>query len=158
MLIKAVKELNNQGQTVKCLIIGEGPEKSKLTKLVEKLKITDSITFQDFYAEQDDLYAQIKASKVFALPSSREGFGMVAIEANACGKVVVTNISKTNAAKEIINYGHNGFIFEETVSAFTHELQKALNASNALEKECVMYAQKYDWDKLAKQIVGVYSQ
>ena len=46
----------------------------------------------------DDLIGYMKSSKVFVLPSTREGFGMVVIEANACGIPVVTINHPMNAA------------------------------------------------------------
>ncbi len=42
MLIKAINELNNQRSNYTCLIIGEGPEKTKLIKLAEKFELTEN--------------------------------------------------------------------------------------------------------------------
>ena len=52
----------------------------------------------------------MKSSKVFILPSTREGFGIVVIEANACGIPVITIDHKDNAARDLIKKKKNGFV------------------------------------------------
>ena len=56
----------------------------------------------------DDLIGYMKSSKVFVLPSTREGFGIVVIEANACGFPVVVVNHKMNAATDLVVDGING--------------------------------------------------
>ncbi len=50
----------------------------------------------------DDLIGYMKSSKVFVLPSTREGFGIVVIEANACGLPVVVVDHEMNAATDLV--------------------------------------------------------
>jgi glycosyltransferase involved in cell wall biosynthesis len=158
LLIGAVKELKKRGQINSCLIIGDGPEKARLLKLAKEQGVSGIVTFDDFYDKQEDLYARIKASKVFALPSSREGFGIVAIEANACGIPVVTNANGNNAAQDLIVNGSNGFTFDGTVTDFASSLQIALSECNSLQPNCLKFAKSFDWNKLTKQLAGVYEQ
>src|SRR6266436_968023 len=70
---------------IKCLIIGNGPEEESLKKLVRTLKLQKNIKFYNFLPKHRDLYSLIKSSKAFVLPSSREGFGLAAIESQALG-------------------------------------------------------------------------
>lgn len=51
----------------------------------------------------------IKSSRVLVLPSTREGFGVVLLEANACGIPVITLDHKDNAARDLIEEGKNGY-------------------------------------------------
>ena len=81
-----------------CLIIGDGPERLKLEKLALDLQLNDNIIFKGFMENYDDMIGYMKSSKVLVLPSTREGFGMVVIEANACGIPVVTVNHPMNAA------------------------------------------------------------
>ncbi len=54
----------------------------------------------------------MKSARVFVLPSDREGFGLVVLEANACGLPVITVRRPDNAAQNLVVEGKNGFIAE----------------------------------------------
>jgi glycosyltransferase involved in cell wall biosynthesis len=76
-LIKAIHLLKEQISIVKCLVIREGPKKKRLEVLVQKLNLKKNIKFLGFLENDIDVYALMKLSKVFVLPSTREGFGIV---------------------------------------------------------------------------------
>ena len=85
-LIEAMK-----GISAKLVIVGKGQESSKLRNLVEKLKIADRIFFLPFQSEEK-LIQFYHACSVFVLPSiyRSEAFGIVLIEAMACGKPIIS--------------------------------------------------------------------
>jgi len=79
------------------------------------VKINESMVKNDFYGIElkglvtaDNLISLYYASDVLALSSTSESFGKVLVEANACGKPVVS--TATTGAKEIIQDGENGFL------------------------------------------------
>jgi glycosyltransferase involved in cell wall biosynthesis len=158
LILLAVAELKKSEQDFSCIIVGEGPEKDYLKKLSHTLGITKLVKFHDFYDKDSDIYGLMKASKVFAFPSEREGFGMVAIEANACGTPVVTNLAANNAAKDLIIHGDNGFHFDKTAELFIQSLKTALVEGEKLEQRCIDSAQKFDWDILVNKLSEVYAQ
>jgi glycosyltransferase involved in cell wall biosynthesis len=158
LILLAVAELKKSGQEINCIIVGEGPEKSYLKKLAHTLGITRQVKFHNFYEKDSDIYGLMKASKVLALPSEREGFGMVAIEANACGTPVVTNLAANNAAKDLVTHGDNGFHFDKTAELFADSLQIAIAECDKLEQKCVDSAKKFDWDILVNKLSEAYAQ
>lgn len=158
LLIKAVAKLSDSGKNVRCLIIGEGSERLGLEQLASKLNVNKLIAFHDFYEDSADVYANIKASKVYASPSEREGFGISAIEANACGKPIVTNLASGNATKDLVVEGRNGFIFKGNASNLATTLKIAIRSSKKTEEQCIEYAKKFDWGSLSKQLSRVYTQ
>jgi len=103
ILIEAIALIKIKYKTIRCIIIGDGPEKKNLEKLVKKLGLEKSIKFLGFLSHHNDVYAYLKSSKIFVLPSTREGFGIAILEANACGLKAVTIKHKNNAATELIN-------------------------------------------------------
>jgi glycosyltransferase involved in cell wall biosynthesis len=114
LLIKSLAILKIEFPQIKCLIIGNGPEKNYLQKLADNYKLSGNIIFQNFLDNQNELYSLIKASRVFVLPSTREGYGIVAAEALACGTPVVTTNHPDNAAKELVTEGSNGYLSNMT--------------------------------------------
>jgi phosphatidylinositol alpha-1,6-mannosyltransferase len=77
------------------LIVGDGPVKQELVELARRLGVADKVIFLD-RAEDADLPKIYSLSDVFVMPSREdlaasdvEGFGIVFLEANACGKPVV---------------------------------------------------------------------
>ena len=159
VLIKSIKLIKRQNPGIKSLIIGDGPEKKKLKGLTRKLDLEKNIKFLSFLKSNEDVYALMKSSKVFILPSTREGFGIVVIEANACGIPVITIDHKDNAAGDLIEEGRNGFICrldEEEVSKIIIRILK--NSSGLkMKKACMDLAKKYDWDNIVDKIEEVYS-
>jgi glycosyltransferase involved in cell wall biosynthesis len=101
----------------------------------------------------------MKSSKVFVLPSTREGFGIVVIEASACGITVITVNHKDNAARDLIVEGKNGFVCQLNEEEIAKRILKILinNSGREMQKVCMDLAKKYDWDKIVDEIErGVY--
>ncbi len=160
VLIKSIAVLNENHPGIKCLIIGDGPEKKRLETLTQKLNLEKNINFLGFLENNDDVYALMKSSKVFVLPSTREGFGIVVIEANACGIPVIIVNHKDNAARDLIEEGKNGFVCQLNEEEIAKRILRILinNSGREMQKICMYLAKKYDWDKIVDEIEGVYSK
>ncbi|HYT40968.1 MAG TPA: glycosyltransferase family 4 protein, partial [Methylomirabilota bacterium] len=84
VLIQSIALLKRNYPRIKCSIVGRGPERDNLIKLVQKNDLLENIEFIECVEDHHQLYALMKASRVFAFPSTREGFGIVVLEANGC--------------------------------------------------------------------------
>jgi glycosyltransferase involved in cell wall biosynthesis len=160
LLLKAIALVKSSNPSVYCIIMGDGPEKENLLKLTEELGLTDNVLFTGF-VEYEELIANIKASKVLALPSKREGFGMVVIEGFACGKPVITVNSRDNAAQEIVKDSVNGFVVDAEEEELASSIQTLLVDENLyceLAKNAIIEAQKYDWGTMCSSSVSIYAQ
>lgn len=158
ILIKSINLIKERKQKIQCSIIGEGPEKKNLEILSKKLNLEKNIKFSGFLENHDDVYAQMKSSKVFVLPSTREGFGIVVIEANACSIPVLTISHKDNAARDLIEEGKNGFICKLKEKEIANIIIRILNNSPDLKmkKNCLDFAEKYDWNEIVDEIEEIY--
>ncbi len=89
LLIDSVSFLvNDKGlDKIKCLIIGEGPEREFLQKKINKSNLGDRIILAGF---KSDALSYINAMDVFVLASEREGFSKVILEALLTGKPVIS--------------------------------------------------------------------
>lgn len=158
ILIKAVSLLKKDRPEICCCIAGDGPERKTLEKLSHELGMQKNVKYEGFQ-EYRALIGKIKASKVLVLPSSREGFGMVVIEAFACGVPVVTVNEKYNAAQGLVEDGVDGFVVgleEKEIAEATEKLIKR-NSENWKASEIVINkAKKYNWDEIVENTLLAY--
>jgi L-malate glycosyltransferase len=155
LIIESLAELKQQGTKLKVTIIGQGPAKPKLQRLATKLGVAKQLTWLGTVTSEA-VYANMKAAKLLILPSAREGFGLVALEANASGTPVLTANLAGNATKDLIHNGVNGYVFDPTATALTTSLQTALSELKNLELTTLDHVKAYDWDNLSHQLAGVY--
>ena len=127
VLLDAISLLIPSRPGLRCLIVGEGPERQDLEARARRLAPTN-VEFIDFLPSHDDVIALMKGSKVFVLPSVREGFGLVALEANACGLPVVTIDHPDNASRHLVEHGCNGFVVPLDAGAIATAIESCLEA------------------------------
>src|SRR3989344_5692812 len=137
------KDIQKSNPRIKTIIIGDGPEKDNLVKLVKELKLEKNVKFTGFLPEIEQMYNFFKSSKVFAFPSEREGFGIAVIEALACGLPVVTINHINNASKDLIEQGKNGFIAEFNEKSIVEKIIKAIKSSKSMKQNCINSAKPY---------------
>ena len=158
-LIEAVDLVRKKKPDVKCHIIGDGPEKNTILAHVSDSGLGDNIRFFGL-KEYDEVIAILKASKVLVLPSTREGFGIVVLEAFSCGVPVVTVSSPRNAATELID-GDTGFIVNPDARELGESIYKLITDDILRKKmslSVISKAQEYDWDKITEQLLDIYSR
>jgi phosphatidylinositol alpha-1,6-mannosyltransferase len=112
ILISALPEILQHHPDAHILMVGEGPYRSELEKLVSKLAVEESITFIG-RVQYADLPRYISTGDIFAMPSrSRlaglevEGLGIVYLEASACGLPVIAG--KSGGAPDAVIEGETG--------------------------------------------------
>jgi D-inositol-3-phosphate glycosyltransferase len=107
---------------------------------------------------QDTLPYYYSAADVVVMPSHYESFGMVALEAMACGTPVIA--SQVGGLAFLIQDGVTGFHIPNGDSAALYEKLDLLLRDGSLRRQmgeqAAAYALEYDWEKIATQIVGVY--
>jgi len=161
VLLKAVAILKKEFPNVKCGIIGDGPEANRLRGLSNELDLDDNVKFFGFLQNDEDVYSYMKSSKLFVLPSTREGFSVVTLEANACGLPVITVRHRHNAAVELVRDGYNGFIVnlspEEIAKVVAYLLQDE-DELRKLGRNAIEFVKRYDWGGIVKKLEDVYSE
>lgn len=157
LLINSIKKVTLKHPYVKCYIVGNGSNEDKLKKLTKGLNLENNVFFKDFCKNQKELYSLIKSSSIFVLPSTREGFGIVVLEANACGIPVITIDSPMNAAKNLIT-SKNGFIIDNDSDQLAELISNCLTngIELSLRDSCRQVAKKYDWEHITTTLEDYY--
>lgn len=89
----------------KLLLVGEGPELDHARKLSEQMCVARDV---HFLGKRDEVAALLSLGDVLLLPSSKESFGLVALEAMACSVPVVG--SDAGGIPEVVEDGVSGFL------------------------------------------------
>ena len=154
-LVEAMAKIHERHPDVRCYIVGEGSERDRLEARIRELKIQDTMRLVGA-KPHNEIPLWMNASDVFVLPSMRESFGVVQIEAMACGKPVVATI----------NGGSEGIITDEKVGLLvkagdSDELAKAIE--KVLETEwdseyIRKFAERYEWGNVGKEIIEIYRE
>jgi len=158
LLLEALMKVKESIPDISAIIIGDGPEKSQLKKLALELGLSKNVTFIEFRESHDEVLSYMKSSKVFVLPSKREGFGIVALEANASGLPVVTLDYPMNASKELIIHGYNGFVSPPSPNSLAEYIEISLYTGKKLKRNCIKNAKRYDWDNIAELTEKFYER
>jgi L-malate glycosyltransferase len=94
-----------QNHKARLLLVGDGPLRGDIETLVMEYGLEKDV---DFLGQEDQLEKILPVADVLLLPSLHESFGLVALEAMACGVIPV--VTSVGGAGEFISDGHNGFL------------------------------------------------
>lgn len=157
ILVRSVNLIKKEIPLVKVFIIGDGPEKNQIEKIILNLGLKDNVIMLGRIEADAQVYSYMKSSKVFVSLSTREGFGIVALEANACGLPVVCVKHDRNAMVGLITEGYNGFILDDVKEqSLARKLISAEETSNDLREKCLASAELNDWDVIAEKVNSFY--
>jgi D-inositol-3-phosphate glycosyltransferase len=134
-------------------------EMARIQKLSNDLCVGQMIAFLGKRG-QDTLPYYYSAAEVLVMPSHYESFGMVALEAMACGTPVIA--SQVGGLAFLVQDGITGYhVPDGDPDALCDRLRRllydpALRAQ--MGQQAVRYAQNYAWEKIVEQILGLYRQ
>lgn len=159
-------QLKDKRRPVHLAIIGGDPnasreqmtaEMARLQKLCDELAMGQTVVFLG-KRDQDKLPYYYSAAEVLVMPSHYESFGMVALEAMACGTPVIA--SEVGGLAYLVRDGETGFtIPDQEPEKLCEKISWLLNDAalhESMSRRAVEYAQDYAWEKIAKQIVEAY--
>ncbi|NMB85472.1 MAG: UDP-D-galactose:(glucosyl)lipopolysaccharide-1,6-D-galactosyltransferase [Methanosaeta sp. PtaB.Bin018] len=157
LLIKAIGIAKEDIPDIRVIVVGDGPERGRLAALVRELGLEKNVKFTGFLEDHDEALAIMKSSRAFVSPSTREGFGMAALEALACGLPVVTVNHKMNAVSDLITE-ETGVVCEHSCDALAEAVIETLQKSGKMSGSCKELARRYDWDAICDKAEWVYSE
>ncbi|PEZ83312.1 MULTISPECIES: glycosyltransferase [Bacillaceae] len=150
--IEIVKNLVLQKPSIKVVMIGDGNLKDECIKKIKEYNIEKNIKMTGFL---ENPFVILKNSKLLAITSNWEGFGLVAVEAMALGKPVIA--TPVGGLKSIIN--ENCGYFCETDKEFVERIIKILDdeshyikLSEQCKKESMLFDNQQEWVSKIKEL------
>jgi glycosyltransferase involved in cell wall biosynthesis len=125
LLVEALAIAMGDDPALTARLFGQGPDEAAVRDRVAELGLAGRIILPGFVAAPE-LEQALRSAAVLVQPSSREGYGMVVVEAAARGVPVVLVAGADNAATELVDEGANGFIAADAAPA---TLARAIRAA-----------------------------
>jgi glycosyltransferase involved in cell wall biosynthesis len=158
-LIEAFIIVKSEIPDTKLVIVGDGDDKPRLQKLTQQLGLNDSITFTGFVSEEEKV-RRLNQIHIAVNTSAKEGWGLTAIEANACGTTTVS--SNVEGLRDAVideetgllyEYGDREKLAEKILLLLRDDVLRNRLASNALN-----YTKEFDWNSAADKTMAVIDQ
>lgn len=161
-VIKALPAIRDRVPAISYVIVGTGAQAPRLRALASEHGVEDIVTFAG-YVRDEDLAGYYALFDVFIMPNraladgDNEGFGLVFLEANACGVPSVGGLA--GGAPEAIHHDRTGLlvngeepdaIAESVIALMSDERRRAKLATQGLE-----FARRSDWSCRAKEFRNV---
>ena len=159
-LIRAMAAVRDRLPAAKLEIIGEGPEKEALQTLISELGLDGTVVLRG-RVDLDDLIAAYRAADLFVMPNrtlangDTEGFGLVFLEANACGLPVIGG--RAGGAVDAIVDGVTGYLIDPTdTDALVGRICGMLSdetARDRLSETALDHARHNSWARIAERFL-----
>ncbi|PKL36939.1 hypothetical protein CVV38_03575 [Candidatus Peregrinibacteria bacterium HGW-Peregrinibacteria-1] len=157
-LIQSLPTVTQEFPNTKLVIIGTGPELQPLINLSKKLSLENHIIF---LGKRKEIPLLLKSSNIFVLPSEREAFGLVLLEAMISGLPIIA--TSVGGIPEIIKNDYNGILVppkspEALTSAIIRTIKDPELCSQLTTNGLTTITQQYNANKMAQQYQEVYNQ
>ena len=155
VLVDAARELYSRNNKIDFWIAGAGDDLNEMIKYAKQYKI-NNVKFLGRVSEEKKAELMQKAW-IFANPSSKEGWGIVNVEANYFGTPVIG--SDVHGIRDSVLDGKTGLLFKEgnykELADKIEYLVKNNKERTRMGKEGMKWARKYGWDKVASEYLNI---
>jgi glycosyltransferase involved in cell wall biosynthesis len=108
-IIKAMPEIMRSVPNARYLLVGKGPDRPRIEKLIADAGVQDAVILAGFVPDEE-LADHYNLCDIFAMPSRAEGFGIVYLEALACGKPVLAG--NKDGSRDALGDGELGLLVD----------------------------------------------
>lgn len=156
--IKVISELKKKYPAIHLNIVGVGKERAKLEELIEDLKIQGNVQFKNQVSNKE-VISLMNRSYIFLLPSIKEGFGIVYLEAMNTGCITIG--TKHEGIEGFIINEKNGFLIEpdvEKISMLIDRIYSNRYDLNMIRKNAYNSTKQMTWTRNAKKYLKLYEK
>lgn len=153
LAIKGLAEISDHNPEL--LIAGTGRHEENLRRLADDLDVSDRVRFLG-YVPDDKLPSLYATADIFTLTSRHEGFGLVLLEAMACGTPVVA--TDVGGIPSVVQDGKTGYLIPREERAFAERVDQLadIERRKRMSANARSYAEANNWNTIARQVEEVY--
>jgi 1,4-alpha-glucan branching enzyme len=160
-LVEAAKIVADEFRNVKFLLVGYGPLKAKIMKLVYDRGLLGRFVRFTGPLSRDDVAKVLGKAAVFVFPSLKEGLPLSVLEAMACGVPVVG--SDIPGVKDVIKHGENGFLappknpkaLADGILALLNDRKLRMRLGKGARE---LMLENYSWNIVTNRLETVYQE
>jgi glycosyltransferase involved in cell wall biosynthesis len=150
-VVRAFARVRREIPDAELVIIGRGDFQPELARLAAELGVADATTFTGFVSEEEKLRL-LQRLWVVVNPSMKEGWGIVNVEANACGTPAIA--ADTPGLRDSVVHDRTGRLYPYgDIDRLTGDLLAVLRDDELREryaKSAMEFAQSLTWDETAR--------
>ncbi|NOT46128.1 MAG: N-acetyl-alpha-D-glucosaminyl L-malate synthase BshA [Acidobacteria bacterium] len=156
--VEIFAKVREQGEKVRLVMVGDGPERSAAYYRAEQLNVKDDVLF---VGKQANISDYLGVSDIFLLPSELESFGLAALEAQACELPVIA--TRIGGIPEVVNDGETGYLSDiGDIDKMTLDTLKLLRNDDLRrafgQKGRELAIERYSTDKIIPQYIAFYEK
>jgi glycosyltransferase involved in cell wall biosynthesis len=155
-LLLAVKIVREKIPNIKLFIVGDGDNKQNLENMAKELGISENVIFTGFVSETEKV-EYLQKMHFVVNTSSKEGWGLTVVEANACGRTVIA--ADVQGLRDSVINGKTGILYEfgnieELANKILYLFENPLIITE-YEKNSIEWAKSFDWNVAADKTLHI---
>ncbi|MGA7161344.1 MAG: glycosyltransferase family 4 protein [Bacteroidota bacterium] len=155
-LLEAFIIVRQELTDAKLIIVGDGDDKPRLESIARTLGISEAVTFTGFVSEEDKI-KYLNEMHVAVNTSAKEGWGLTAIEANACGTPTVS--SNVQGLRDAVVDGETGVLYEygnrEQLAEKILLVVRDNHLRQRLAENAKEWSKQFDWNVAVEKTMEV---
>ena len=156
--VEILKRAREQGENVRLIMVGDGPERSAVFYRAEQHGVSDDTVF---VGKQANIADYLGVSDIFLLPSELESFGLAALEAQACELPAIP--TRIGGVPEVVTEGETGFLSDVgDVEKMAEDMLKLLRDDELRrsfsKRGRELAIERYSTEKIIPQYIGFYEK
>jgi 1,2-diacylglycerol 3-alpha-glucosyltransferase len=156
-IVRIAPDLLEKYENLMFVMIGDGPLKQKLEKMVEDKKLSGNFYFTG-KIPREKVLGYLEQADIFALPSNDEAFGIAILE--AISKNIPVVAMNHGGTSEIIKNGVSGYLANNLMefSSYLQILIQNPDLRTQFTQNAIQDIQNFDWDRIYEQTNQVYTK
>ena len=133
-VVAAVAQARERLPELRAEIFGDGPDRQEVLRLIGEAGLDGAVSAPGF-APADEVREKLRRALCHLFPSTREGYGLVVVEAASLGTPTIVVDSPDNAARELVVDGENGVVVASTEPEALAEAIERIQAAGQTLRE-----------------------